>query len=339
MIGVSLPKNPATPTGGIRPVNLRTDLAPLADLIELVFAGSMDSSGRAAVREMRYLSRMGIGLHLLVSMSELAQGISLGYVWVADGRLVGNVSIYPANWPANLGKAWIIANVGVHPDHQRRGIATQLMHASLDMIRRRGGDTAILQVDHDNLSAIHLYERLGFRAERTWITWRRSGSARVPPAISPNSVHISRRRDSEWKAEYALAQRLRSEETGGIGWMRPLHPDLFHKPLGKIIGDWLALRSMERLVIHGEDDSRLLASLWIENAVASTTTQLTLMVDPDYQGLYEEALINLAVRRFGSSRNALSSEHPADDETANAVFQRHHFRPQRQVIHMRWDAR
>lgn len=47
------------PDPHIRPVNLRTDLPTLADLIELVFAPTMDESGRAAIREMRYMSRMG----------------------------------------------------------------------------------------------------------------------------------------------------------------------------------------------------------------------------------------------------------------------------------------
>ena len=123
---------------GVRPVNLRTDLRPLADLIELVFADSMDSSGRSAIREMRYLSSLGYGLKLIARLNELAQGISLGFVYVLDGKLVGNVSVYPANYPSGFGETWILANVGVHPDYQRRGIAGELMRASLEMIRRRG---------------------------------------------------------------------------------------------------------------------------------------------------------------------------------------------------------
>ena len=123
---------------GVRPVNLRTDLQPLADLIEMVFADSMDSSGRAAVREMRFLSRMGYGLKLIARLNEMAQGISMGFVYVKDGQLVGNVSVYPASYPAELGETWILANVGVHPDWRRAGIADELMLASLDMIRQAG---------------------------------------------------------------------------------------------------------------------------------------------------------------------------------------------------------
>src|SRR5690606_1171054 len=147
---------------------------------ELAFSDSMDSSGRAAVREMRTLSRMGPGLNLLSGMNDLTQGISLGYVWQVGDRIVGNVSVYPANWPSGLGSAWIIANVATHPDFRGRGIAQMLLDASLNMIRQRGGRTAILQVDADNPVAQRLYLRTGFVAERSWTTWRRGSTGRIP---------------------------------------------------------------------------------------------------------------------------------------------------------------
>ena len=90
---------------GLRPINLRTGVSPLADLIELVFADNMDSGGRAALREMRAMSRMGPGLRILSHLNDIAAGVHQGFVWIADGKLVGNVSVYPAQWPAGLGSA------------------------------------------------------------------------------------------------------------------------------------------------------------------------------------------------------------------------------------------
>lgn len=321
---------------GLRPINLRTDLAELADLIELVFADSMDQGGRAGVEEMRYLSKVGIGISLLPGFSDLTHGINMGYVWVADGKLVGNVSVYPVGRPNR--DTWIIANVGVHPDYQRRGIATQMMEASMAMIRQRGGRCARLQVDQDNEVARHMYEHLGFIDERGWILWRRGSSLRVPPPITGPSVHITHRRRSDWQAEYALAQQVRPAERGGMGWMRPLHISLFRKPLLRQIGDWLNMRTEERLVIRAEDEKRLLASLWIEAGFLATSTQLTLMVDPDYQGLYDSALINTATRRFGGRRTTLTIEHPSDETRTSDVLREYQFRPQREVVHMRWDV-
>ena len=335
MVSLSVSKSRAFEQDGLRPVNLRTDLAPLADLIELAFVDSMDSNGRAAVREMRTLSRMGPGLTMLAGVNDLTQGISLGYVWIADGRLVGNVSIYPANYPVSVGSAWIIANVAVHPDYRGRGIATQMMQASLDMVRQRGGHIAVLQVDYDNEVARRLYERLGFVYERAWSHWRRAYSSHVPDSFDDPSVYITRRRRVDWRSEYELAQHIRPAENGGLGWLRPLHVGLFRKSLGSHIGEWLTLRSVERLVIHSEDERDVLASLWIENTLALSTVQLTLLVDPDYEGLYDEALLNLAVRRFGK-RQPISIEHPAYAPVTNALFERYQFRHQRTLAHMRW---
>mgnify|MGYP001382764691 CR=1 FL=1 len=326
-----------TVTDGLRPVNLRTDLAALADLLELAFASSMDSGGRSAIREMRALSRVGPGLGVLQGISDLAQGMSLGYVWVQAGRLVGNVSVYPANAPADLARAWIIANVAVHPDYQRRGIANQLMQASMDMVRRQGGSKAILQVDADNYTAQRVYERLGFEPERAWTTWRRPITALKPPPM-PDSPYITQRTPGEWGAEYRLAQQLFPVERGGLGWLRPLYPGQFRRSLLTRLKDWLNLRTLERLIVRGSEDDQLLASLWVENGFMAGSVQLTLLVDPPYAGLYDEALLNTAVRRFGSAQ-ALVIEYPQDLTITSALLRRYGFSPRREVIHMRWDVR
>ncbi|MEQ8673228.1 MAG: GNAT family N-acetyltransferase [Aggregatilineales bacterium] len=319
---------------GMRPVNLKTDLAPLADLIELVFADSMDSSGRAALREMRYLSKLGPTLPFLSRLNEGSLGINLGYVWMADNRLIGNVSVYPTTLPDDFGKQWIIANVGVHPDYQGRGIARKLMIASMQMIQRRKGNAAILQVDTKNHAARHLYRKLGFVEEREWTTWRRSGYSHVPEPASYGNVRIVRQRRSEWRDAMALAQVLRPQELGGLGWLRPLHKNQFKKSFLGNLGDWLNLRSTERLVIRNEDD-QIAASLWIENVIAGRT-HLTLLCEPLYAGVFDDALMNTAVRRFG--RSALSIEHPADEISAGKLLENYRFTRQRTLVHMRWDT-
>lgn len=337
MLSLSVPSSPSAAADRLRPVNLRTDLGQVADLIELAFSDTMDSGGRAAVRELRMLSRLGPGLSLLASGNELTQGISLGHVWEHEGRIVGNVSIYPTSWPASLGSAWIVANVAVHPAHRRLGIARHLMEASLALIRQRGGTTAVLQVDADNEGARRLYERLGFVVERTWTTWRRSSGARAATSAAPD-VYITRRRRADWRAEWQLAERVRPSARGGVGWLRPLHPGLFRASPLRALGDFFSLRSLERLVVYGADERRILASLWLETAFAASSVQLTLMTEPDCQGRCDEALVGLAVRRYGE-RQPLLIEHPADDNASAAVLERYHFRPQRRLTHMRWDVR
>jgi ribosomal protein S18 acetylase RimI-like enzyme len=333
---LSLQNNSTHRGDGLRPVNLKTDLAPLADLIELVFADNMDSSGRAALREMRMLSNIGLGLNMLAQMNDLAMGIKLGYVWIEDGKLVGNVSIYPANLPEKTGRHWIIANVGVHPDYQRRGIARQLMHASLDMIRDHGGGSALLQVNYHNEAARNLYKQLGFYDERAWSLWRRSGASRLPLIPEVKGVHITHRQRNEWQAEYALAQKVRPASRGGLGWLRPLHPRYFRHNLGRIIGDIINLRFVERLAVRNADDPRTIdAAMWIEKGFGSSS-RLTMFVEPRFMGLYDEALVSNIVRRYGNE--PLVIEHPYDETVTNTILEHYRFYRHRSVYHMRWDS-
>lgn len=322
-------------TNGLRPVNLQTDLRPLADLIELVFADSMEDGGRAAIREMRYLSKMGYGLNLISRLNELALGISLGYVYIADGKLVGNVSIYPAGYPKDMGESWIIANVGVHPDYQRRGIAHQLVEASINMIQDRAGKRAILQVNYDNIGAQRLYERMGFVYERAWTTWRHSSFIKSPATYHHN-FHITRLRPSEWQSEYALAQEVRSNNQGGLGWLMPLHKKYFHTPFWKQLFDFLSLNNTEKLIIRDELTQQILASLWIENSMSIMNVRVRLMIAPHIESEpYANALLNNVLQRF--NRATIVLEHPQDDTIVNDLLTHYQFRVKRDLWHMRLD--
>lgn len=337
MVNVAASNNTANKVNGMRPVNLQTDLKALADLIELVFADTMDSSGRAALREMRAMSRLGPGLRLLRQVNEMALGVSMGYVWLEEGRIVGNVSVYPAHLPAIYGPTYIIANVGVHPNYRGRGIARHLMQASMGMIRERGGRHVVLQVDDDNHRARPLYRSLGFVDERVFTTWRRRSTLPIPER-NPDypTPYIRRRRRSEWKQEYQLAYKLRPNERGGLGWLRPLHVSQFRRSVWRSFLDAINMRGFERLVVPHPQTGEVAASLWAETALG-TSTKLTLLTEPAYQGIYDEVLLNNIVRRPGMG--TITCEHPTDDEATNKLLRRYHFMPQRTVVHMRWDVR
>lgn len=327
----------STTQDGIRPVNLRSDLGNLADLIELVFADTMDSGGRAALREMRALSRLGPGLRVVSRLNDLAMGMSLGYVWSEAGQLVGNVSVYPSTWPQAFGPTYVIANVGVHPDYRGHGIAKRLMDASMQMIADKGGKRAILQVDHDNAPALHVYRSLGFIEERTFINWRRTSSVRVPPRLDETpDVMVRRRRRSEWQQEHDIAAMVRPNAAGGLGWQNPIHVTKFKRGLWRSLLDFFNLRGVERLVLPRPDDRESIAAYaWVETAFG-LRTKVTLLSQPQFTGAYSDMLLANIVRRYG--RNVLTVEHPADDTATSTALERYKFYEKRRVVHMRWDV-
>ncbi len=332
-ISVNALAPPAADVDGLRPVDLRKDLRTLADLIELVFADSMDSAGRSAIREMRYLSHMGCGLKLVSRMNDLALGISLGFVYIKDGRLVGNVSVYPAGYPKAMGETWILANVAVHPDYQRLGIAHSLVGATLEMIRKRGGARVILQVNGDNVAAQRLYERHGFIYERAWRIWGRSGFVRSPVSRdSSPGVHPLRR--SERAAALTLAQEARPNKLGGLGWLKPVQRKDFFTPRWKQLLQFVSLNGMERYVIPDEDGRGILALCLLESGMSFSNIKGWLFTAPQVEpGRLAATMLNHVTRLY--DRSTLHFEHPQDDEVVNDIFKRHRFKVKRELWHMR----
>ncbi|MFN8379360.1 MAG: GNAT family N-acetyltransferase [Anaerolineae bacterium] len=308
----------------------------MADLIEIAFADTMDSGGRAAIREMRALSRIGPGLGFMPSMSDLMIGMGLGFVWIEDGRLVGNVSVYPASLPPEARRAWIIANVAVHPDYRERGIARALMLDSLASVRQRTsqGADAILQVEAQNWKARQLYDSLGFTGEGSFTQWRRPPAPPPKPLQVGPSPYITRRGWSDWRYEMALANVTRPERAGGIGWLRPPAPSLFRPSIRKAVNDFVNLRSKERLVVQDRASRRIHASLWIERGFGASSVQLTLMAEPAAEA-ESMALLLSALRRFGED-STLAIEHPSQDEYMSSLLDRFGFRRVRTLVHMRW---
>lgn len=155
----------------LRPFDARQDLGPVADLVELCFSDTLDPDGR------EYLGRMRAAAHNSSWLSWAAQAewsapAMGGYVWKQDGRLIGNVSLIP--YFVKGRRFFLIANVAVHPDYRRQGIARKLTQQAIQFVRQRGAPSVWLHVREENTPAVRLYLDLGFieRARRTsWITF------------------------------------------------------------------------------------------------------------------------------------------------------------------------
>lgn len=315
---------------GLRPFQGRRDLAPVADLIETCFSATLDAGGRSAIQEMRVISRSG---PLVWTVGRLSRVIPLmqGFVWVEAGRIVGNISVTPAGYDGG----WVIANVAVAPEYRRQGIARQLMQAAMSQIARQGA-FAVLQVDADNDGARTLYDSLGFRAQRTFTRWRRAAHYRLPDA-PPVSPGLRRLAASDSDALYTLANRIRPNEQGGMGWLRPTRRADFHPARLRSLRLLLGGQHTEYWIVPGANGT-LDAALRIESRIGGLTTLFDMLVRPECQGALAPALIPTVIQQWSARQHPLVTDHPADDTEVNALLNQHYFRPERSLVHMIWNA-
>jgi ribosomal protein S18 acetylase RimI-like enzyme len=314
------------PTSGLRPFQPRSDLATVADLVETCFAASLDAAGRSAIQEMRLLSRTGPLLWLLARLNH-AIPLMRGFVWVEQGRLVGNVSLASAGFD----NGWVIANVAVYPQYRRQGIARQLMQAALDWVDSRGV-FATLQVDADNDGARALYESLGFESQRTFTRWRRASYLRPPDRLG-DLPPIRRPARGEADRLYELAACVRPNELGGMGWLRPTQRSDFVLSWLNVVRLALSGQRSDFWMVPGQP-GEIAAALRLESRIGVPTTTFDLLVHPDHQGQLEAPLINQTLREFAGRRSPLLTDHPADDRAACDVYRRCDFRAERTLLHM-----
>jgi ribosomal protein S18 acetylase RimI-like enzyme len=88
-----------------------------------------------------------------------ATPVSRFRVAVEGGALVG----YAVTGRA--GPISYLQRLAVHPDAQRRGVATMLVGDALQWARRRGARSMLVNTQEQNRPAVALYERLGFALE------------------------------------------------------------------------------------------------------------------------------------------------------------------------------
>lgn len=316
------------PGSGPRPVNLNRDMPQLIDLLQLVFGEKVDVDGQHLFSNS---SARGTP-PLLWRLVPTAVRLSPGFVWEVNGRLVGNVTLLPTKSP----QRFLVANVAVHPDCRRRGIARRLMETALAEVRRRRGKTVLLQVVKDNTPAIDLYKSLHFQTLGSMTTWDSSVSRvrdLVPAsdaAAGPRAVPLAANR---WRDAYEL-DCLSLDPA--LHWPDPLLQDAYRMGIWRSLGNFLNGRQQETWVIEGEgQDLRALGSIVSEWGWAH---RMSVRVHPAWQGQLERPLLGKLIRRVRYlSRRTVRIEHPDDDDAMHQMLTEANFRQNRTLTHMRLD--
>jgi GNAT superfamily N-acetyltransferase len=175
----------------------------VADLMQVAFGDRLDAAGQVTLDEMHRVARKGLLLHWYQWLTLDYSGVAPGYVWIEDGRVVGNVSLRRVAAEAG----YMVGNVAVHPAWRQRGIATELMRAALDDVRSQGSYWTGLEVRADNSAARRLYEKLGFHEIGRTMSMVRP-AAPVPAWGQSSDDHpVRRARAGEGGELFGLARR------------------------------------------------------------------------------------------------------------------------------------
>jgi len=283
----------------IRPFDARRDLEAAADLIELCFADNLSIDGRRYLARMRNAAKVGRATHWQVLQSGFPLG---GLVWEQDGRLVGNLSLIPF-W--HRGRAlYLIANVAVHPDYRRRGIARQLTEAALEKARRRFASEVWLHVRDDNPAAFALYTSVGFLPQTRRTSWVVVHASQLE-GESPSGVRVTPRWSRHWRdqvrwleANYPPA--LRWNYPLKMGAMRPGIWGMLYRFFVELpVRHWAVERDGKLLgVLSWQPSSAYADRLWL--AAPAETEEIVLRAALPF------------IRDEGRLRRPLALEYPVD---------------------------
>jgi GNAT superfamily N-acetyltransferase len=307
----------------LRPFEPARDLNAVADLVELCFASTMDADGYRYLRQMRSAARNPNLARLTGRLGDSLAFPMSGFVWEEDGRLVGNLSLIPFSQKGK--RIHLIANVAVHPDSRRRGIARALTISALAHLRRSGAEMPWLQVREDNPAAYHLYESLGFVEtfrRTTWHTEHRQTNP-VPP---PHGFQIAPLRSAHRQEMIRWLELVYPSE---IEWhlpfdLRDLRPDLFGFIVrllnGRFVRQWAALQN-----------GKFVGSItW--QATQGHYNLLWLGVNPELEDAAAHTLLAHVIHSYGL-RGQLALEYP--DRRALQALQACGFTPHQTLIWMR----
>lgn len=317
MAAVTLPKHSSRYPPNLRLLDMRRDLPAVADLVELCFAQTLDADGRRYIQQMRTAARKPGAM----AMADRAAAGLHGFVWEEEGRIVGNLSLLPVI--AEGKRSYFLANVAVHPNHRKQGIAHVLTEASLGFICKKGISSVWLQVNEKNPDAVQLYMDFGFKERARRTTWH--SSLQGPSVRLPSNIAINPHRSEDWQKQHqwldhTYPKQLRWHLTIRIGLLKPGILGFLNRIVSeKSIRQWSAIQK-----------GNLIGTVSWQSSY-SQADWLWLAAPPQHQELAILSLLPHAQKNL-PKRRMLALNYPAD--TAVSAFETVGFRPHQTLLWM-----
>ena len=300
------------PFRGVRPLNLSRDTTQVVRLLNLVFGPAMEQEGQRLLDG----SVMASGA-FMTRISQMTQNASPGFVWEEDRRIVGNTSLMSSPIPGR----YLIANVAVHPDFRRRGIARSLMERAMEAVVQKRGRAILLQVRDDNAEAIHLYQSLGFKLMGTMSSWHTSATNLNELDLVSAGPTIRQLASSEWETAIQLDRTVAAPD---MDWPEPLPYDSYKSGFWRWFYNFVNGRQVETWATIQQGQIAGLAQITSE---FGRPHQLRVRVASEWQMELTRPLLAKLLRRLGYMRyRAVTIDHPAEDETMKPLLRQAGFR-------------
>jgi ribosomal protein S18 acetylase RimI-like enzyme len=130
-----------------------TDLSEVVELTNLAFRGDVGWT-----LETKYIEGQRTDVATLKG-EMTAKPEALLMIWrdERDGTLLGSVWLEPGD-----GGAWYMGLLAVRPEQQGRQLGRQMVEASEELVRSRGGTKIVISVVNVREKLMHWYERRGY---------------------------------------------------------------------------------------------------------------------------------------------------------------------------------
>jgi len=321
MVVTATTENKQAARGRVRRLDPTRDMGAIAQLIDTAFGDDMDRQGRAALRDMRWMSRLSPLVWWWAQADPSFRETYNGFVWeeVAGGQhslrhttphytavrsegaptgregrgtVVGNANLMIS--PGSRYR-WVICNVVVREDYRRQGIARRLMEETIEEARRQGAEEAVLQVYQDNLPALRLYTDLGFQQLSGEMGLHLAAVEAVEAVDAPGyELRPYQPSSAGGRAAYDLANLA---VPTAQQWLKPVRVTEYEPDWGTHVGGWLAdlvagRRSCRLMAFRDTEPAALLS---IEASLRRQAHSLKLLIHPKHRGQLEPMLVSRAL--------------------------------------------
>ncbi|HDQ73881.1 MAG TPA: GNAT family N-acetyltransferase [Chloroflexi bacterium] len=315
-------------TNKIRAFNPLRDAQAVTDLMALAFGDSLGVDGALALAEMQRMARWRFLIGLFYCFNWGWMDSAPGFVWVEDGKVVGNVSLRPGTEY----DSFFIGNVAVHPAYRGRGIGRALMDAALDAVAMAGGDGWVgLEVREENVVARKLYEKLGFRSVgRTLHLLRQAGPWENEEPLRHPALRRVQSQDSA-----VLLQLVRATVPARHRALLSLRKSDYEVGWGRTLDCWLSGRREAWWVI--EEDAMITGAVRALRERGRRANRLEVLVAPGWEGAFEDVLVRQGLSGIPRlCEKIVGIELPTSNPAMVAALEKRGFQPERVLVQMRY---